>query len=162
MQKYTAIVIGSGPAGHTCAVRLAELGARVAVVERDYVGGICTNWGCTPSKSMIESAKVARLARESARYGVHVGPIQVNFQEVAARRDDVIARSREAVVELLRHHDVHIYQGEADVTEPGQARVRRGKLDRDGLAMHYSRREEDLRAHPVILSTGSVPQLPTL
>src|SRR5260221_7232988 len=160
MQKYTAIVIGSGPAGHTCAVRLAQLGARVAIVERDFVGGICTNWGCTPSKSMIESAKIARLARESARYGVHVGPIQVNFQEVAARRDDVIARSRDAVVDLLRHHDVHIYQGEADVIAPGQVCVRRGKLDRDGLVMHYSGREADLQAEHIILSTGSVPKMP--
>jgi len=160
MQKYTAIVIGSGPAGHTCAVRLAQLGARVAVVERDYVGGICTNWGCTPSKSMIESAKIARLARESGRYGVHVGGVSVNFREVAARRDDVIMRSREAVVKLLRHHDVHIYQGEADVVAPGQVRVRRGKLDRDGLVMHYSGYEEDLQAEHVILSTGSVPAIP--
>src|SRR5712692_11251750 len=160
MQKYTAIVIGSGPAGHTCAVRLAQLGARVAVVERDYVGGICTNWGCTPSKSMIESAKIARIVRESARYGVHVGGMSVNFQEVAARRDDVIARSRAAVVELLRHHDVHIYQGEADVIAPGRVSVRRGKLDSDGLVMHYSGHEEDLQAEHIILSTGSVPKMP--
>jgi dihydrolipoamide dehydrogenase len=160
MQKYTAIVIGSGPAGHTCAVRLAQLGARVAVVERDYVGGICTNWGCTPSKSMIESAKIARLARESARYGVHVGGVSVNFREVAARRDDVISRSRQEVVKLLRHHDVHIYQGEADVIEPGRVCVRRGKLDRDGLVMHYSGHEEDLHAEHIVLSTGSVPAMP--
>lgn len=60
MSRYTAVVIGAGPAGHTCAIRLAQLGATVAIVERDYVGGICTNWGCTPSKSMIESAKIAR------------------------------------------------------------------------------------------------------
>jgi dihydrolipoamide dehydrogenase len=160
MQKYTAIVIGSGPAGHTCAVRLAQLGARVAVVERDYVGGICTNWGCTPSKSMIESAKIARFVRESGRYGVHAGGISVNFQEVSARRDDVIARSRAAVVELLRHHDVHIYQGEADVIAAGRVCVRRGKLDRDGLVMHYSGHEEDLQAEHIILSTGSVPKMP--
>src|SRR5258708_32805360 len=106
MQKYTAVIVGSGPAGHTCAVRLAQLGARVAVVERDYVGGICTNWGCTPSKSMIESAKIARIARESARYGVHIGSLSVNFQEVAARRDDVIARSLQAVGEAWRQHDL--------------------------------------------------------
>ena len=71
MPKYSVIVIGCGPAGHTCAVRLAQLGAKVAVVERDYVGGICTNWGCTPSKSMIESAKIARVVREASRYGVN-------------------------------------------------------------------------------------------
>jgi dihydrolipoamide dehydrogenase len=160
MQKYTAIVIGSGPAGHTCAVRLAELGARVAVVERDFVGGICTNWGCTPSKSMIESAKIARLVRENARYGVHVVGMSVNFKEVAARRDDVIMRSRQDVVDLLRHHVVHIYQGEADVVGPGMVRLRRGKLDRDGLIMHYSGLEEDLHAEHIILATGSVPALP--
>jgi dihydrolipoamide dehydrogenase len=161
MQKYTAIVIGSGPAGHTCAVRLSQLGARVAVVERDYVGGICTNWGCTPSKSMIESAKIARVVRESARYGVHVSGVSVDFKEVAARRDDVILRSREAVVALLRHHDVHIYQGEADVVGPGRVKVCRGKLDRDGLVMHYSGHEEDLHADHIILATGSVPAQPS-
>src|SRR5215213_6891842 len=90
MERYNAVVIGSGPAGHTCAVRLAQLGARVAVVERDYVGGICTNWGCTPSKSMIESAKIARIVRESSRYGVHATGVTVNFREVADRRDEVI------------------------------------------------------------------------
>ena len=57
--------------------------------------------------------------RESGRYGVHAAGITVNFKEVADRRDEVIVRSREAVVELLRHHDVHIYQGEADVLAPG-------------------------------------------
>ncbi|MGZ8705689.1 MAG: FAD-dependent oxidoreductase, partial [Aeromicrobium sp.] len=72
VNRYKAVVIGAGPAGHTCAIRLAQLGARVAVVERDFVGGICTNWGCTPSKSMIESAKIARNVREAARYGINV------------------------------------------------------------------------------------------
>src|SRR5512142_1237081 len=115
MSKYTAVVIGAGPAGHTCAARLAQLGAKVAVVERDYVGGICTNWGCTPSKSMIEAAKIACTIRESAKYGIHVPAFQVNFKEVAARRDDVIVQSREAVAELLRHHGVDIYLGEASV-----------------------------------------------
>ena len=86
MQHYTAVVIGSGPAGHTCAVRLAQLGARVAVIESDFVGGICTNWGCTPSKSMIESAKIARVVRESGRYGVRVPQFSVDFRAVAERR----------------------------------------------------------------------------
>jgi dihydrolipoamide dehydrogenase len=160
MQKYTAVIVGSGPAGHTCAVRLAQLGARVAVVERDFVGGICTNWGCTPSKSMIESAKIARTVRESGRYGVHAAGVTVNFKEVADRRDEVIVTSREAVVQLLRHHDVHIYQGEAEVLAPGRVNIRRGKLDRDGLVMHYSGSDEAVQAEHVILATGSVPAMP--
>lgn len=160
MAKYTAVVIGAGPAGHTCAVRLAQLGAKVAVVERDYVGGICTNWGCTPSKSMIEAAKIARTVRESSKYGVHTGEVQVNFKEIAARRDEVIVQSREAVTDLLRHHGVDIYMGEASVVGPGQVLVRKGKLDLDGFVMHYTGEEDRIEAEHVVLATGSQPLMP--
>jgi pyruvate/2-oxoglutarate dehydrogenase complex dihydrolipoamide dehydrogenase (E3) component len=115
MNKYTAAIIGSGPAGHTCAIRIAQLGGKVAVVERDHVGGICTNWGCTPSKSMIESAKVARVLRESNKYGISVPNYAVDFQKVAARRDHVIEKARKEVVQRLTHYGVDIYQGEAEV-----------------------------------------------
>ena len=160
MAKYTVIVIGCGPAGHTCAVRLAQLGARVAVVERDYVGGICTNWGCTPSKSMIESAKIARTVREAGRYGVHVTGFTTNFKEVAARRDDVIRAARAEVEHLLKHHQVDVFQGEAEVLEPGKVLVRAGKLDLDGVEMHYSGEEQTLEAEHIVLSTGSRPLMP--
>jgi dihydrolipoamide dehydrogenase len=160
MKKYTAIIIGSGPAGHTCAVRLSQLGAKVAIVERDYLGGICTNWGCTPSKSMIESAKIARTVRESSRYGVHVSSFTTNFKDVAARRDDVIRHARAEVGHLLFHHDVDVYQGEAEVIEPGKVRVREGKLDLDGLEMHYTGGELMLEADHIVLSTGSRPLMP--
>jgi dihydrolipoamide dehydrogenase len=109
MERYTAVIIGAGPAGHSCAVRLAQMGAKVAVVERDYVGGICTNWGCTPSKSMIESAKIARTVKESAKYGIDVSDFKIDFKRIAARRDAVIYRSRQAIMDLLRHHGVDIY-----------------------------------------------------
>ncbi|MCC7360209.1 MAG: dihydrolipoyl dehydrogenase [Anaerolineales bacterium] len=160
MEHYNAVVIGSGPAGHTCAVRLAQLGARVAVIERDYVGGICTNWGCTPSKSMIESAKIARVVRESARYGVNVSSFSVDFKAVAQRRDEVIRTSRLEVMERLQHHNVDVFQGEAHVITPGQVQIRRGKLDLDGAIMHYTGRTEDLSADHIVLATGSVPALP--
>ncbi len=160
MTKYTAVVIGAGPAGHTAAVRLAQLGAKVAVVERDYVGGICTNWGCTPSKSMIEAAKIARTVKESARYGIHVGDVRINFQEVAARRDEVIVKAREEVTELLRSYGVDIYLGEASVTGPGRVIVRAGKLDLDGYQMHYSGEETIIEAENILLATGSQPLIP--
>jgi dihydrolipoamide dehydrogenase len=160
MQKYTVIVIGSGPAGHTCATRLAQLGAKVAIIERDYVGGICTNWGCTPSKSMIESAKIARTVQESSQYGVNVSGYSVDFSKVAARRDEVIQRARQGVVDLLKAHGVDIYQGEAEMLAPGKVRVRKGKLDLDGVVMHYTGEEETLEAEHVVLSTGSRPLIP--
>ncbi len=160
MQHYTAIVIGAGPAGHTCAVRLAQQGARVAVVERDYVGGICTNWGCTPSKSMIEAAKIARTVRDAAQYGVNVSGYTIDFHEVARRRDEVIVTAREEIVALLEHHGVDIYRGEASVTGPGQVLVRAGKLDLDGYEMHYTGEETQLEADHIVLATGSQPLIP--
>jgi dihydrolipoamide dehydrogenase len=160
MLKYSVIVIGCGPAGHTCAVRLAQLGARVAVVERDYVGGICTNWGCTPSKSMIESAKIARIVREAGRYGVNVSSFWVDFKKVAARRDEVIHRARGIVARLLQHHGVDIYQGEADLVAPGRVMVRKGKLNLDGEQMHYTGETEQIEAEHIVLATGSRPLMP--
>jgi len=160
MEKYTAIIIGSGPAGHTCAVRLSQLGAKVAVVERDYVGGICTNWGCTPSKSMIESAKIARIVKESARYGIQVPDYTIDFSQVAARRDQVIRHARQEVTDLVRAHGVDIYQGEAELLAPGKVLVRAGKLDLDGVEMHYNGTEDLLEAEHVVLATGSRPLIP--
>jgi dihydrolipoamide dehydrogenase len=160
MERYTAVVIGAGPAGHSCAVRLAQLGAKVAVVERDYVGGICTNWGCTPSKSMIESAKIARTVKESAKYGIDVSDFKIDFKRIAARRDAVIFRSRQGIMDLLRHHGVDIYLGEAEVVEPGIIKVRAGKLDFDGEHMHYSGEEIEIQGDHIILATGSKPLIP--
>ena len=129
MTNFDVIVIGSGPAGYTCAIRLSQLGAKVAVVERDYVGGICTNWGCTPSKSMIESAKIARVVSEAARYGIHLPSYTINFAEVAARRDAVIRHARQDIIALLQRHGVTLYQGEGKLHGPGRVDVAGGKLD---------------------------------
>jgi dihydrolipoamide dehydrogenase len=159
--RYTAVVIGAGPAGHTCAVRLAQLGARVAIVERDFVGGICTNWGCTPSKSMIESAKIARNVREAARYGVNVTSFWVDFRKVAARRDEVILRSRGLVSRLLEHHGVDVFQGEAQIISPGRLWVREGKLGVDGMDMSYTGNGCELEAEHIVVATGSQPLMPS-
>ena len=160
MKKFTVVVVGAGPAGHTCAVRLAQLGATVAIVERDFVGGICTNWGCTPSKSMIESAKIARSVREAARYGVNVTSFWVDFEKVAARRDEVILRSRGLVARLLEHHGVEQFQGEAEIVTPNRIRIRHGKLGLDGHEMSYTGNETELEAEQIVLATGSQPRLP--
>lgn len=160
MEKYTAVIIGGGPSGHSCAVRLAQLGAKVALVERDYIGGICTNWGCTPSKAMIESAKIARDVKDSFKYGVDVSDFQINFARVAARRNQVVVHTREAITDLLQHHKVDLYQGEAQIEAPGRVRVLNGKLDRDGEVMHYSGEEEVLETENIVIATGSKPLIP--
>jgi dihydrolipoamide dehydrogenase len=160
MKKYTAIIMGGGPAGHSAAVRIAQLGGSVALVERDFIGGICTNWGCTPSKSMIESAKVAKTVAESGKYGVNVENVRIDFPMVAERRNQVILNTRSFITDLLNQYHVDIYQGEGEITAPGKMLVRKGKLDADGKTMHYGGEEVELFADNIIISTGSQPLIP--
>lgn len=94
-QRYDAIVVGSGQAGTPLCRALAEAGRRTALVEREHVGGTCVNEGCTPTKTMVASARVAYLARRGANYGVETGPIQINMKRVRERKRDVVKRFRE-------------------------------------------------------------------
>lgn len=160
MENYDAVIIGAGPAGHTCAVRIAEQGGKVAIVERDFIGGICTNWGCTPSKAMIEFAKVAREVQNSGHYGVKVDAFAIDFPFVAKRRNKVVVQTREYITDLLAHHEVDIYQGEAVVNAPGQVQVRYGKLDDETYEMQYTGEEDILQTKNIVLATGSKPLIP--
>ena len=160
MTKYKAIIMGGGPSGHSAAVRISELGGKVALVERDFIGGICTNWGCTPSKSMIESAKVAKTVAESGKYGINVKDYSVDFPTVAKRRDQVVINTREFVTDLLNHHLVDLFQGEGEILEPGKMLMRKGKLDADGETMHFTGETIELEGENIIISTGSTPLIP--
>jgi len=160
MKKYTAIILGGGPSGHSAAVRISQLGGTVALVERDFIGGICTNWGCTPSKSMIESAKVAQTIADSEKYGMDVGDFQVNFKRVAERRSKVVEQTRAFVTDLLESSHLDIYMGEGEVVAPGKVRVRGGKLDPDGKTMHYNSEDLDIEGEHIIIATGSRPLIP--
>src|SRR6201989_919075 len=89
-KHYDAIVIGSGQGGTPLCQALAGAGMRTALVEREYVGGTCVNVGCTPTKTMVASARVAYLARRAADYGVHTGPIQIDFKRVRERKRNIV------------------------------------------------------------------------
>jgi pyruvate/2-oxoglutarate dehydrogenase complex dihydrolipoamide dehydrogenase (E3) component len=91
---YDAIVIGSGQGGTPLSVALANAGKRTALIERKHVGGTCVNEGCTPTKTMVASGRVAYLARRAADYGVHTGPISIDLEKVRQRKRDIVARFR--------------------------------------------------------------------
>ena len=92
VQAYDAIVIGAGQAGPSLAVRLAQSGCKVALVEREHLGGTCVNDGCMPTKTLVASARAAHVVRRAADYGVHVpGPISVDMKVVKARKDRGVA-----------------------------------------------------------------------
>ncbi len=95
------LIIGSGQAGVPLAVRLANAGRQVALVERAFFGGTCINHGCTPSKAMIASARAAHVARTAARLGVHTAEVRVDFAAVVARKDAIVKSWREGVARRL-------------------------------------------------------------
>src|SRR5437660_5706848 len=97
-----AIVIGSGQAGVPLAARLATSGRQTVLVERSRLGGTCVNYGCTPTKTMIASARAAHVARTSARLGIHVGEVRVDFAAVVDRKDKIVQRWRDGVNRRLR------------------------------------------------------------
>ena len=104
MSDYDAIVIGAGQAGPPLAMRLASAGRKVAVIERDLVGGTCVNTGCTPTKTLVASAHAAHIARRAAEYGIVIeGGIRTDMKRVKARMDAVVAHSRNGLTDSLRH-----------------------------------------------------------
>lgn len=92
--QYDAIVIGSGQGGKPLSAALANAGMRTALIERDKIGGTCVNTGCTPTKTMLASGRVAYIARRAADYGVHTGPISIDLQKVRQRKRDIVESFR--------------------------------------------------------------------
>jgi pyruvate/2-oxoglutarate dehydrogenase complex dihydrolipoamide dehydrogenase (E3) component len=115
MNRYDAIIIGTGQAGPSLAESLARAGMQVAIIERGKFGGTCVNNGCTPTKTLVASAYVARLAQRAADYGVEIaGPVKVNMARVKARKDALVERTTGGLESWLRSlTNVSVYTGQA-------------------------------------------------
>ena len=115
MDKFDAIIIGTGQSGPALARRLAGAGRKVAVIERKFFGGTCVNTGCTPTKTLVASAYAAHLARRAGDYGVTIaGPVSVDMKAVKARKDAVAGVSRQAVERSLKRLEgCTVYEGHA-------------------------------------------------
>jgi len=149
---YDAIVIGTGQAGKPLARTLAAAGWKTAVIEREHVGGTCINVGCTPTKTMVASARVAYLARRSADYGVHDGSIRVDLGEVRRRKQAVVESFRGGSQRRLeRTPNLELIFGEASFTGPRALEVK--------LLAAGSR---SLAAERVFINVGCRPVAPAL
>ena len=122
---YDAIIIGTGQAGPSLAVRLASTGMKVAIIERKRFGGTCVNTGCIPTKTLIASARAAHVARSGGEFGVTIdGSITVDMKKVKARKDAVVHRSNEGLEQWLKGtENLTIYQGHARFEDAHQVRV---------------------------------------
>jgi pyruvate/2-oxoglutarate dehydrogenase complex dihydrolipoamide dehydrogenase (E3) component len=144
---YDAIVIGTGQAGPSLAVRLAKAGRKVAMVERHLFGGTCVNTGCTPTKAMVASAYAAQLARRGYDYGFDSGPVRVDLSAVKARKDAIVARSRSGVEKWLRGtENCTVLAGHAAFEGPHTVRVG----------------DDLLEAPQIFLNVGARPSIPSM
>src|SRR5438045_2836885 len=101
-KKYDLAVIGSGPGDYQAAVRAAQLGMKVACVERDELGGICGNWGCIPTKALLRSAELLELMRRAREFGLRAENVRFEFKEVIARSRAVATQQAKGVAFLFR------------------------------------------------------------
>jgi pyruvate/2-oxoglutarate dehydrogenase complex dihydrolipoamide dehydrogenase (E3) component len=147
VNKFDAIVIGSGQGGNPLCWGLAERGWSVALVEQSQLGGTCINTGCTPTKTMIAAAQVAYYARNGARWGVRSGPVSVDLSAVVDRKNSVVQRWRGGQERsLARHPSVHLYRGHARFVSAHEVRVN----------------DELLQSDKIFIDTGTRPHLPTI
>ncbi len=125
MTDYDAIIIGTGQAGPALALRLAGAGMKVAVIERNLVGGTCVNTGCTPTKALVASAYAAQTARRAAEYGVSIaGEIGVDMKRVKARKDAVVAQSRNGLTAALENAaNLTLHRGHARFVSPREVEI---------------------------------------
>lgn len=151
--KYDLIVIGSGPAGYVAALRGAQCGMKVAVVEREALGGVCLNFGCIPTKALLQSAHVCDAIRHAAEFGVVVESATVNFPRVIERSREVAASMSKGVQFLLNKARVEIVYGEAKLVAPHKI-----------IVTQEEGKTEELEAQRIIIATGArsreLPNLP--
>ena len=125
MDQFDAIIIGSGQGGKPLATTLGKAGWKTALIERDQIGGTCINYGCTPTKTMFNSARVAYLARRAADFGVHHGDVTVNMKEVRARKQRIVEQFREGGLKgVERTPNLDLIKGTASFAGPYEIEVR--------------------------------------
>lgn len=140
-------IIGSGPGGYVAAIRAAQRGAQVTVIENDEVGGACLHRGCIPTKTLIASAEALERARNAGEFGVELtGEVKYNLEKIRERKDKVVSTQVKGIRALFKSWGVTLIEGRGSVLAPDVARV----VQRDGVT-------QDVRSDRIIIATGSRP-----
>jgi dihydrolipoamide dehydrogenase len=148
--SFDVVILGAGPAGYVCAIRAAQCGLTVAVVEKEYIGGVCLNVGCIPSKALLRNAEVIHTLRNGGReFGFETAEIQVDYSAAVRRSRQVANRLVKGVESLLKKNNVAVHRGRARVAGPGMVEVAplEGETHR-------------LTARNIVIATGARPANP--
>ncbi len=146
MDKYDVVVIGAGPAGYVAAIRASQLGLQAAVIEKEYVGGVCLNIGCIPSKSLLRNADLAyTLTHQAKDFGISFDNLKLDYAAAVKRSRQVSNRLTKGVGFLLKKNKITLYEGQAAFSSPKTLQVE----TKDG--------KEEIEAENIIIATGAHP-----
>ena len=152
---FDIIIIGSGPGGYVTAIRAAQLGFKTAIVERDYLGGICLNWGCIPTKALLRSAEIYHYMQHPKDYGLSAENVTYDPAAVVKRSRVVSKRLNDGVGFLMRKNKVTVIWGEAVIDAPGKIIVKASKTEAPKGALG----PDAYQAKHIILATGARPRV---
>jgi len=144
--SFEIAVIGAGPGGYVAAIRAAQLGASVVLIEKDSIGGACLHRGCIPSKILIQSAKHYRFLKSATKWGFTTGDCSFDWQTLIKRKNGVVNRLSKGIEYLLRRHNVTVIKEKA-------------RLTNKKIVIEQQNRSEEISAEKIILATGSIPVL---
>jgi dihydrolipoamide dehydrogenase len=145
-QRFDLAVIGAGPGGYVAAIKAAQRGAKVAVIEKDRPGGTCLIWGCIPSKTLIRSVEVLEEARNAAKFGIELdeSSIKPNIERMMARKDEVVNQNVKGIEGLFKTHGITHIKGHGSLVTPHRIAIRNGKPE-----LEY------IEAANTVIATGS-------
>lgn len=143
---FDVAVLGAGPGGYVAAIRAAQLGLKTAIVERDQLGGVCLNWGCIPTKSLLRNAEIMELLKQGKEFGFSFENLQTDYAVAQKRSRDVSGRLVKGVEFLMKKNNIQVFRGEGELTSPTTLRVEQRSDERT------------LTAKYIILGTGARPR----
>src|SRR5476651_1195617 len=153
--NFDVLIIGSGPGGYVTAIRAAQLGFKTAIIERDFLGGICSNWGCIPTKALLRSAEIFHYMQHAKDYGLSADNVSFNPAAVIKRSRGVAGRMNNGVGFLMKKNKVTVIWGEATIDAPGKITVKASKTPapKDTIG------PGSYQAKHIIVATGARPRV---
>src|SRR6266581_7654531 len=153
--SFDIIIIGSGPGGYVTAIRAAQLGFKTAIVEKSYLGGICLNWGCIPTKALLRSAEIFHYMQHAKDYGLSADNVAYDPKAVVQRSRGVSKRLNDGVGFLMKKNKVTVIWGEAIIDAPGKITVKKSPVE----APKGASGEGAYQAKHIIIATGARPRV---
>jgi dihydrolipoamide dehydrogenase len=141
--QYDLIILGSGPGGYVAAIRASQLGLKVAIVERERLGGICLNWGCIPTKALLRTSEIYHYMTHADAYGLKADNVGFDLGKIVDRSRKVAGQLNAGVKGLMKKNKVAVYEGVGAITAPGKLQVKQGD------------RTTELAAKDIIVATGA-------